>query len=177
MSRRRFQLTTEQVKELSNTYANCKDGPTRTRYQAVRLYGTGYLVEEVMSITGCSYTSLMEWCCAYRKEGSAALVDQRRGGNRARVTPSQVADLKGRLHLYTPGDLFGQTAATADGQFWTLPDLGRAMQQWYGVSYQSPSSYHRYLGLCGFSYQRPQRVYKSRSEAQVVEFEDQLEKN
>ena len=81
------------------------------------------------------------------------------------------------MHRYTPVDLFGQAAATADGQFWTVPDLQRAMAQWYGVDYQSRSSYHRYFDLCGFSYQRPAKVYKSRSEARVAEFEAELEKN
>jgi transposase len=108
---------------------------------------------------------------AYCKEGSTALVDQRLGGNRARLTPAQMADLKGRLHRYTPADLFGQTVATAEGQFWTVPDLQRALEQWYGVHYQSRSSYHRYFDLCGFSYQRPAKVYKSRSAAKVAEFE------
>ena len=170
MSRRRFQLTAEQVKELTNAYASCKDGPTRTRYQAVRLYGAGYPVAEVLSITGCSYTSLMEWCCAYRKEGSAALVDKRQGGNRARVAPSQVADLKDRLHLYTPDDLFGPTAATADGQFWTVEDLQCIVQQRYSVQYKARGSYHSLFARCGFSYQRPAKVYKSRSESKIAEF-------
>ena len=73
--------------------------------------------------------------------------------------------------------LFGATAATADGQFWTVEDLHRAVERWYGVSYRSRTSYHRLLDLCGFSYQRPTKTYKSRSEAKVSEFEIQLEKN
>jgi transposase len=177
MARRRFQLSAEQTKELAMAYASCKDGPTRTRFQAVRLYGIGYPVTQIMDITGCSRTSLMEWCTAYRWGGSTALADKRLGGNRARLTPGQIQDLKGRLHTYTPGDLFGPTAATNGGQFWTIPDLQRAMERWYGINYQSRSSYHRYFHLCGFSYQRPARVYKSRSEARVAEFEAQLEKN
>jgi transposase len=177
MARRRFQLFQEQVKELTHAYTRCKDGPTRTRYQAVRLYGTGYPVKEVMEITGCSRPTLMEWCRKYRTEGITALEDQRVGGNRARLFPDQIAQLNTRLHLYTPADLFGRTAATAQGQFWTVPDLRRAIEQWYGVRYQSPTSYLRYFDLCGFSYQRPAGVYKSRSEARVAEFEAQLEKN
>jgi hypothetical protein len=47
MATRQFHLTEIQVKELTNAYTNCKDGPIRTRYQAVRLYGTGYPVKEV----------------------------------------------------------------------------------------------------------------------------------
>lgn len=177
MARRRFQLSEEQTKELTMAYASCKDGPTRTRFQAVRLYGIGYSVAQIMDITGCSRTSLMEWCTVYRRGGSTALVDKRLGGNRARLTLGQIQDLKGRLQTYTPGDLFGPTAATLDGPFWTIPDLQRALEQWYGINYQSPSSYHRYFHLCGFSYQRPAKVFKSRSQAEVAEFEAQLEKN
>jgi transposase len=106
-------------------YASCKDGPTRTRFQAVRLYGIGYSVVQIMDITGCSRTSLMEWCATYRQKGRTALLDQRRGGNRARLTKGQIQDLKDRLHTYTPSDLFGSRAATLDGQFWTIPTCSR----------------------------------------------------
>jgi transposase len=177
MAKRQFHLTDEQVQELVVAYDACKDGPTRTRYQAVRLYGIGYPAQEVMDITGCSYSSLMGWCRAYREDGVEALVDKRVGGNRAKLTSAEIEDLNGRLRLYTPSDLFGPTAATVDGQFWTVPDLKRAVEQWYGVSYQSNTSYYRLLDLCGFSYQRPAKAYKSRSAAKIAEFEEQLEKN
>ncbi len=177
MARRQFQFTEEQEKELMAAYVSCKHGPTRTRYQAVRLYGMGYPVQEVMSITGCSQTSLMEWCRTYRSDGIAGLVDKRAGGNRAKLRLAQIEELKERLYAYTPAQLFGSRAATAGGQFWTVPDLRRAVEQWYGVSYRNASSYHRLFDLCGFSYQRPVKVYKSRSASQVAEFEEQLEKN
>jgi transposase len=177
MAKRRFQLTETQANELKRAYAGCKDGSTRTRYQAVRLYGTGYSVQEIVHITDCSRTSLMDWCRQYRSSGINGLVDKRVGGNRAKLTTAQLGELRTRLHSYTPSALFGPTAATADGQFWTVPDLQRAIEQWYGVCYQSPSSYPRLFHLCGFSYQRPARVYKSRSESKIAEFEEQLEKN
>ncbi|MFW6116397.1 MAG: helix-turn-helix domain-containing protein [bacterium] len=177
MAKRQFRLTDEQVQELVTAYDACKDGPTRTRYQAVRLYGIGYPAQEIIDITGCSYSSLMGWCRAYRKDGVEALVDKRVGGNRAKLTSAEIEDLSKRLRLYTPTDLFGPTAATADGQFWTVPDLKRAVRQWYGVSYQSNTSCYRLLDPCGFSYQRPARAYKSRSAAKIAEFEEQREKN
>ncbi len=155
-------------------YLGCKDGPTRIRYQAVRLYGTGYPLREVLDITGCSRLTLMDWCRKYGAGGVSALTDHRIGGNRAKLSPEQVARLQARLHCYTPADLFG---ATAHGQFWTTPDLGRAIEQWYGVCYQSARSYLRCFERCGFSYQRPAKVYQSRKESQVTEFEAQLEKN
>jgi transposase len=177
MARRRFQLTDDQVRELTGAYTQCKDGPTRARYQAVRLYGTGYPVKEVIDVTGCSRSILMEWCREYRRDGVSALVDKRVGGNRARLTLAQIEQLGEQLRMYTPAELFGSLAATADGQFWTVEDLQRAVQRWYGVIYRSRSSYLRLFDLCDFSYQRAERRYKSRSEAKIAEFEIQLEKN
>ena len=159
-----------------SAYTNSKDGLTRMRYQAVRLYGTGYPVKEVIEITGCSRTSLMDWCRTYRTESVAGLIDKRKGGNRDRFTEQQIAELSTRLQTYTPANLFGKTAATADGQFWTVEDLQRIVQQWYHVQYKARGSYHSLFARCGFSYQRPAKVYKSRSEAKIAEFEEQLEK-
>jgi transposase len=177
MAKRQFRLTDTQVQELIVAFDGCKDGPTRTRYQALRLYGTGYPTKEVMNITGCTRSSLMNWCRTYRLCGIKGLVDKRQGGNRARLNQMQIAELGDRLRMYTPADLFGMTAATKDGQFWTVPDLQRAVEQWYGVSYRHSGSYHRLFDLTGFSYQRPAKVYKSRSAVKAADFEERLEKN
>ena len=153
------------------------DGPTRTRYQAVRLYGSGYPVAQIAEITGCSRTSLLDWCRLYRDDGVAALLDGRLGGNRATLTPDQRETVRVQLHQYTPRQLFGPETATSDGQFWTVPDLKRAVQAWFGVTWTSPSSYLALLTDCGFTYQRTQKVYTSRSERDILAFEEQLEKN
>jgi len=176
MANRKFNLTEKQEQELIVAYDQSKDGPTRTRYQAVRLYGTGYETKEILSITGCSQSALMLWCRKYREGGVAALEDKRAGGNRAELTEEELAGLREKLHTYTPGELFGPEAATPNGEFWTVPDLTRALDQWYGVTYQSYSSYWRIMVRCGFSYQKPAKVYKSRSAAKVAEFEEEFEK-
>lgn len=177
MAKRKFHLTQEQVRELLEAYTREKDGPTRTRYLAVRLYGTGYPVQEILDMTGCSRSSLMGWCRTYGSQGMDGLVDKRAGGNRARLTTEQIDDLHDRLHGYTPAELLGPQASTADGQFWTVIDLQRVVQERYGMSFRSRTSYLRLLDLCGFSYQRPAKVYKSRRERDVNAFEEQLEKN
>ena len=79
--------------------------------------------------------------------------------------------------MYAPADVSGATASTADGRFWTVSDLRRAVEQWYGVSYRNSRSYHDLFDVCRFSYQLPAKVYKSRSASKVAEFEEQLEKN
>ena len=177
MAKRKFKLTEQERKELIQVYRQCKDTNTRTRYQAVRLYGEGYPEKEVEKITGCSRASLMEWCRAYRQDASQGLVDKRAGGNSAKLTKYQIEDLQQRLHQYTPRELFGAGAATADGQFWTVADLAKVVQAQFGVEYKSHTSYTNLLALCGFSYQKTEKVFKSRSEIWVADFEEQLEKN
>ena len=176
MAKREFKLTKKQEQELVKEYLQSKDGPLRTRCQAVRMYGKDYLIQEIQALTGCSRTSLMEWCQLYLTQGVAGLQDKRLGGNRAKLSPAQLEDLKVKLIQYTPGQLFGSQAATADGQFWTVEDLHRAVQNWYGVSYRGRNSYTELFARCGFSYQRPAKVYKSRNQEKVAEFEELVEK-
>ncbi len=176
MAKRKFKLTHEQVNELKAAYQRCRDGQTKIRYQAVRLYGTGYPVTDIEEITGCSRSSLMEWCRAYRQYGVAGLVDQRQGGNRAKLSPLELEQLQQCLESYSPGQLFGAENCYGDGQFWTVPDLARYVKQQYGVIYQSQTSYRTLFDRCQFSWQRPGSHYRSRNELAVLDFEQQLEK-
>jgi putative transposase len=175
MANRQFRLTEEQAQGLFNAYDRCKDGPTRTRYQAVRLYGTGYAESEVETITGCSRSSLMGWCRIYREQGIVGLVDKRKGGNRAKLTSTQIEELGHKLKQYTPAQAFKAQGFTSE--YWSVESLRCAVQEWYGVTYQSRTSYYTLFDACGFSCQRPAKVYKSRSETKIAEFEEQLEKN
>ena len=177
MAKRKFTLTETERKGLLQAYRQCKDAATRTRYQAVRLYGEGYPVDEIMQITGCSRTSLMEWCRAYREDHSQGLVDKRVGGNRAKLSKLQIEELQQMLHQYTPKERLGPRASTVDGQFWSVEDLALIVREKHGVEYQSRTSYSHLLHLCGFSYQKTEKVFKSRSETKVADFEEQLEKN
>ena len=170
-------MTEEQLNELQCAYRTTKDGAERTRYQAVWLYGRGYPEAEIRQITGCSTTSLMEWSRDYRERGLDGLVDQRDGRNRAKLTREQTDELSDKLREYTPRDLFGTDTHTASGQHWTVEDLARAVQKWYGVNWQSRTSYHTLFACCAFTYQRTEKVYKSRRERDVADWEAHVEKN
>ena len=176
MARDRFQVTEQQSKELQRAFTQAKDGATRTRLQAVRLYVQGYPTVEITQITGCNRSSLMEWCSKYRQSGVAGLAEHRGGPVRAKLKPQQVAELREKLRQYRPYDLFGPAAYTASGQHWTVEDLVQAVQRWYGIGWKSRASYHSLLAQCGFSYQRSEKVYKSRREKDVLEFEAMVEK-
>ncbi len=176
MAKRQFKLTEAQDKELKWAYHQCQDAQTKIRYQAVRLYGQGYAVKEIQEITGCSRPSLMEWCRAYREYGLAGLVDKRTGGNHAKLSPSEIEQIQRQLECYTPRQLFGSDGFYGDGQFWTVPDLAKLVENKYGVTYQSATSYRNLFDRCDFSCQRPEAHYRSRNELAVLEFEQQLEK-
>lgn len=177
MATRQFHITEEQETELKIAYDTCKDADLCKKLLALRLYGTSRTVTEIRELVGCSRSSLLGWCQRYSKNGVAGLVDKRNGGNHHKLTPSQKADLRDRVHRYTPRQVLGEETATAAGDHWTTTDLKQAVYQWYEVIYRSHSSYLLLLGECGFSYQRTESVFKSRSEAKVADFEEQLEKN
>ena len=141
------------------------------------MYAEGYPVTEICKITGCNRTSLMEWCLKYKQRGAEGLVDHRGGPRRAKLTPEQTEDVAIKLQQYRPYDLLGPGANSSSGEHWTVEDLSAVMRKWYGVSWKSRSSYHSLLAQSGFSYQRTEKVFKSRRERDVMSFEEQVEKN
>ncbi len=177
MARRRFVLDEYRQNELVGAHAQCKDGPARTRLLAVRLYGIGYPVSQIMEITGCSRASLIEWCQKYKGRGINGLMDHRLGGNRARLKQEEIDETRRVLHEYTPRGLLGLETTTPDGQFWTVQDLARVVEKRFGVTYRSVNSYYRLFRLCGFTPQRPARQYRSRREPEVAAFGAALEAN
>jgi len=177
MAKRNFQINEQQALELRQAFEQTRDGMTRTRYQAVRLYGLGYNVGDIQEITGCTRSSLMNWVCDFQRGGVTTLVDHRQGGNRAKLTAEQIQQVSQDLREYTPRDLFGAETQTSSGQHWTVEDLARVILKWFGVEWQSRTSYYTLFKQCEFTYQRTEKVFKSRRERDVAEFEALLEKN
>jgi transposase len=177
MRKRAFKLSEQAIHELHGAYHNSRQGQERTRFQAVRLYGQGYIVKDIERICGCTPSSLMEWCRKYRQEGITGLLDHRQGGNHAKLSALQIEMIRVLLHSYTPAQLFALEECVGDGESWTVPDLARLVQQRCDVVYQSDNSYRSLLRKCGFTRQRPGHFYKSRSEQAVMDFEEVLEKN
>lgn len=171
-----FDLASQEADQLQAAYRHCQDAQAKARYQAVRLYGTGYSAAQVQQICGCPRRTLQHWARAYRQRGPSALLDHRQGGSRARLTPEQTEAVQNQLHRYTPAQLLGPDGCVGAGQFWTVPDLAGLLERDYGVTYRSQTSYRTLLLNCGFSYQRPAKQYKSHSEAKLMDFEERLEK-
>jgi transposase len=152
MHRQRKKLSSEQVNELQIAQDQRPDAASTMRFQAVRLYGTGYTVETIMAICRCSRPSLMEWNRKYHQGGIAALLDQRQGGNRALLSKEELAALQRTRHQYQPNQLFAPDAYAGEGRFWTITTLAQLVEREYGVRYKRASSYRVLFDPCDFSY-------------------------
>lgn len=177
MAYRAFQLKEQDQAELRQAYERTKNAEERRRLQAVRLYGEGRKVTDIQAITGCSERSLLRWCRDYRQAGVAGLKDGRVGGNRAKLTKAQRAEIRQKVNEYRPDQVLPPDLRVSQGEFWTVSDLRMAVEHWYGVEYQSPTSYLTLLHECRFSQQKAVGQYRSRaSEQEIADFEAELEK-
>lgn len=172
MAKRQFELTENEIRGLRQREQQTRDVRELKRLQAVRLYGTGMAVGEILSIVDTSESSLRQWAQHFRETGLQALRSKWQGHNAKKLSGIQRTDLRTRLHQGGP-----QSWQISEGQFWTVSDLEIAVQHWYGVTYHSQRSYVGLMHECGLSYQRTEKVYRSRaSDADIADFEVELEK-
>ena len=177
MAHRQFTLTEQESIELQCAEDATQDVRELKRLQAVRLYGTGQPVQVVQDLVGCSWRALMDWCRAYRVHGLAGLQSHWQGENALKLTRKQRVDLKVRLDQYRPDQVLIPEMRVSRGEFWTVSDLKTVVYQWYGVTYQSDTSYRTLLHECGLSQQKTEPQYRSRPNQQAVaDFEAELEK-
>ena len=177
MAKRQFTLTEQEIYSLQRAEDTTQDVRELKRLQAVRLYGSGQAVEMIQEAVGCSWRALMDWCRSYREHGEDGLKSQWQGDNALKLARDQRADLKVRLEQYQPDQVLPADIRVSQGEFWTVSDLKTVVYQWYGVTYQSDSSYRTLLHECGLSQQKTEPQYRSRPSQQVVaDFEAELEK-
>lgn len=178
MANRKLILDEREVAALKQAADRTSDPAGLKRLQAVRLYGTGHPVAEIAEIVDTSSTSIYRWALWYRQGGQAELQSKYEGNqNAAKLHRDQKADLRERLHQHRPDEVLPPNIRVSQGQFWTLSDLKVVVKQWYGVRYQSNSSYRELFKECDFSVQRTAGQYRSQaSQEEIADFEEQLEK-
>jgi transposase len=177
MARRSFELNEQERGELRGAYDSAKDTRFQQRVQAVRLYGEGWAVDDIQAIVGCSERSLLRWCERYRQDGVAGLASGWRGGNNARLSPTQRAELIAKVQHYPPDQLLPTEVRVSRGAFWTVSDLRIGIQRWYGITWRSHNSYRAVLAQAGLRLQRTENTYRSRpDDLTVADFEARLEK-
>jgi|SRR5215468_1803590 len=177
MAKRQFQLSEPEIAAFRQAEQETRDVYELKRLQAVRLYGSGMSRQGIEEIVGCQGRSVRKWTQRYQERGLSGLRSHWQGENALKLSREQRADLKVRLHEYRPDQVVGSELRISRGQFWTVSDLQIVIERWYGVRYAKIASYRRLLHECGFSYQRTEKVYRSRPDAQTVaDFQALLEK-
>lgn len=179
MAKRQFHLNDEQVKELKRYERQSKRPVELKRLQAVRLYGSGQSLPDILDIVGCGESSVRIWAMQYRQWGVERLLANynQSSQNARKLTLVQEQDLCEKLRQYRPEDVMPKEDCHGTGAFWTVEEVKRMVRQWYDVTYCDASSYRNLLHRCGFSYQKAEQVYKSRpSQVKVADFEAELEK-
>ena len=179
MAKRQFELSEGEVGQLRQREQQTGNVAELKRLQAVRLYGSGQGMAVIKDMTGCAESSIREWVQDYKRDGLVGLRAhyEQSAHNASRLSQAQRAAIRERLHNYRPDQVLPPTLRVSQGTFWTVSDLHIALEQWYGVVYQDAGAYQQLFERCGFSYQRAERVYKSRpSQADIAAFEGELEK-
>jgi transposase len=179
MAKRRFELSEGATRQLRAREQQTDTVAELKRLQAVRLYGSGQGMATIMDMTGCAESSIREWVQDYKRDGLAGLRAhyEQSAYNASKLSQAQRAEIRERLDTYRPDQVLSPTLRVSQGTFWTVSDLHSAVEAWYGVVYQDAEAYQQLFHQCGFSYQRAERVYKSRpSEADIAAFEAELEK-
>ncbi len=177
MAKRKYTLKPTEVAELKAAYHQSNDANFSKKVLAVRLYGTGHPTNSILDLVGCSRTSMMEWVQKYQRNGLHCLQDQRQGGNHYKLTKAEKAALKRDIKQYSPQQLLGNESASSAGMYWTGADLKLLIYKKYEVIYKSETSYATMLTEFGLSYQRTEKVFKSKSQLKSADFEEELEKN
>src|SRR5689334_11225897 len=131
MAKRQFTLTEAEQNALRRAEGQATDGRTVKRLQAVRLYGSGYAVSEIMAVTGCSWRALMDWCAAYRRAGPGGLSSHWQGENALKLSREQRADLRDKLGHYKPSQVLEEEVRVSQGEFWTVSDVALVVERWY----------------------------------------------
>jgi len=177
MAKRQFQLSEEELEQFEQAEAQTRDVHELKRLQAVRLYGSGTERRMIESVVSCDERSIRKWAQTYQQEGLEGLQSHWQGENALKLSRAQRADLKQRLHAYRPDQVIDADVRSSRGQFWTVSDLQIVVKAWYDVEYRTADSYRTLLHESGLSYQRTEKVYRSRPDAQTVaDFEAELEK-
>lgn len=168
----------EEITAFRQAEGQTRDVRELKRLQVVRLYGTGESVDTIQKLVGCGPASPRQWAIEYQRGGLTALKSHWAVGNAKKLSDEQRQDLFEKLEQYSPEQVIAPDVRVERGIFWTVSDLQIVIEQWYGVTYRSLTSYRSLLHASGLSYQKVETVYRSQpGEVQLADFEAELEKN
>jgi len=177
MQRRKFSLNEKEVAAFRQREAETRNVYELKHLQAVRLYGSGVEMTDIIETVGPVEQSIWRWVRNYQREGLAGLRASWAGQNANKLSAKQRAEIKLKVETYRPDQILPRELRVSQGEFWTVSDLQVAVKTWCGVEYACADSYRTLLHEAGLSYQRTEGVYRSKlSQTAIADFEAELEK-
>lgn len=162
--------TEAEKKELRMFIKTTKDLHGRDRARAILKRMEGSSREEIGRFLEVNRDTVSNWITWYRKYGLEGIKSKWKGGNRHSLTYEQKEAVKQIVKTKTPKEV------GISGMFWDIGVLKRYVKETYRVEYRSRRSYHRLFAFIGFTYHKPVKVDRKRSEEAVKKFEERLGK-
>lgn len=163
MDTRHLNLSEDARRILEQAELASKDVEERRHMQAVRLFGTGEALDNIVRVVQASERTIGRWVNRYQEEGLAGLARRAQPGNYRKLSREQWAQVVQVLHDATP-----QGAGISERAHWTVADVAGLVKERYGVAYVGRSRYHALLHDAGLSYQRAAKVYRHQPSAAVI---------
>ena len=131
--------------------------------QAVRLFGTGEALANIVRVVQASERTIGRWVKRYQDEGLVGLARRAQPGNHRTLSGEDWTAVVQVLKDSTP-----ETAELSERVPWTVVDAAALVKERYGVVYVGRSRYHALLHAAGLSFQRAIKVYRHQPSAAVI---------
>ena len=129
------------------------------RLEALRLHGLGMRASRIAAKLGASRQSVNRWLRAARRRGRKALAAKPVPGRPAKLTPTQLRQLRRVL-------IQGAMASGHSTDLWTCPRIAKTIAGRFGVRYHV-DYLPRLLRALGFSCQKPESTASERDEEAI----------
>jgi transposase len=154
-------LTKKQVVELQKVRRNKEFNVEEVmRAVAILMLDSGSNEFMIENSTGFKKRSALKFRQKYLKNGLLGIVTRKRK-SRALLTKKQMLELAEILQNKGPKDF------EINADFWTTSILAEFIKKHFNVAYQSKTSYCIIFKKSGFTYHKPDKVYKNRNQENI----------
>jgi transposase len=133
MQRRKFSLNDKEVAAFRQREAETRHVYELKDLQAVRLYGSGVEMTDIVETVGQAERSIWRWVRAYQRESLAGLQAGWDGQNANKLSATQRAEIKHKVETYRPDQILARDRRVSQGEFWTVSDIQWAVKTWSGL--------------------------------------------
>jgi len=89
MAKRQLELSETEIGQLRQAEATTRNVRELKRLQAIRLYGTGINLRDIMDIVGAGESTIRQWAMSYRSDGVGGLRSKWDGKNANKLSDEQ----------------------------------------------------------------------------------------